>query len=53
MLAGEERAPVGKVVDDYLQHGGAVDSRPVIFYLSSTVFLLFATVKALESRSWK
>ena len=32
---------------------GAVDSRPVIFYLSSTVFLLFATVKALESRSWK
>lgn len=32
---------------------GAIDSRPIILYLSCTVFMLFATVKALESRKWK
>jgi ABC-2 type transport system permease protein len=32
---------------------GAVDSRPVVFYLTSTALALFATVKVLESRKWK
>lgn len=32
---------------------GAVDSRPVVLYLSLTVFMLFLTVKVVESRNWK
>ncbi len=32
---------------------GAIDTRPIVFYLSSTVLLLFATVKVVESRKWK
>lgn len=32
---------------------GAIDTRPVIFYLTGTAFMLFATVKAVEARSWK
>lgn len=32
---------------------GVVDSRPVVLYLSITIFLLFATVKVVESRRWK
>jgi len=32
---------------------GVVDTRPVVFYLSFTVFFLFLTVKVVESRRWK
>ncbi|MBU0678823.1 MAG: ABC transporter permease [Verrucomicrobia bacterium] len=32
---------------------GVVDSRPVVFYLSSIAFVLYATVKALEFRRWR
>lgn len=32
---------------------GVVDSRPVVLYLSGILFMLFGTVKALESRKWR
>jgi ABC-2 type transport system permease protein len=32
---------------------GAIDSRPIVFYLTSIVFMIFATVKVIESRKWK
>ncbi len=32
---------------------GAIDTRPLIFYLSLTAWTLFATVKVIESRKWK
>jgi ABC-2 type transport system permease protein len=32
---------------------GTVDTRYVMFYLSGTVFFLFLTLKAVESRRWK
>ena len=32
---------------------GFVDTRPVVFYLSLTVFFLFLTLKVVESRRWK
>ncbi len=32
---------------------GVVDSRAIIFYLSGTALMLFATIKILESRKWK
>jgi len=32
---------------------GVVDTRPVVFYLSLTVFFLFLTLRAVESRRWK
>jgi ABC-2 type transport system permease protein len=31
---------------------GLVDSRPIVFYLSGTALVLFATVKVIESRRW-
>lgn len=48
---------VGAAVSSY-QHmldfsRGAVDSRPVVFYLSGTALLLYATVKVVEARNWK
>jgi ABC-2 type transport system permease protein len=32
---------------------GVVDTRAVIFYLSLTLFFLFLTLRAVESRRWK
>jgi len=32
---------------------GVVDTRPLVFYLSFTVFFLFITQKVIESRRWK
>ncbi len=32
---------------------GSVDTRPVVFYVSSSALLLFATVKLVEARKWK
>jgi ABC-2 type transport system permease protein len=32
---------------------GIVDTRPVILYLSTTVFFLFLSWKTVESRRWK
>ena len=32
---------------------GAIDTRPIVFYLSGAAFMLFATVKVVESRKWK
>ncbi len=32
---------------------GAVDTRPVVLYVTATAFLLFATVKILEMKKWK
>lgn len=31
---------------------GVVDTRPLVFYLTITLLMLFATVKVLESRKW-
>ncbi|NLF39983.1 ABC transporter permease subunit [bacterium] len=32
---------------------GVVDSRPVVYFISVTLFLLFCTVHSLESRKWR
>lgn len=32
---------------------GAIDSRPVVYYLTGTALMLFATVKIVEARNWK
>ena len=32
---------------------GAVDSRPVVYYLSGAALMLFGTVKLVEARKWK
>ena len=32
---------------------GVVDTRPLVFYLSSTAFFLFLTLKVVESRRWR
>lgn len=32
---------------------GVVDTRPIVFCLTCTLFMLFATVKVVESRRWK
>lgn len=32
---------------------GSIDSRPVVYYLSGTALMLFATVKIVEARNWK
>ncbi len=32
---------------------GQIDSRPIVFYLTGTLLMLFATVKVVESRHWK
>jgi len=32
---------------------GALDSRAIVFHLSGAAFMLFATVKVVESRKWK
>ncbi|MDA0837371.1 MAG: ABC transporter permease subunit [Planctomycetota bacterium] len=38
-------------VDDFVK--GIVDSRNVVYFLSTTVFFLFMTVRSLESRKWR
>jgi len=32
---------------------GAIDTRPVVLYLSGTALMLYATVKVVEARNWK
>jgi len=32
---------------------GIVDTRPVVLYLSLTVYFLFLTLKVVESRRWR
>lgn len=32
---------------------GVIDSRPVVFYLSVSAWVLFATIRVVESRRWK
>jgi ABC-2 type transport system permease protein len=32
---------------------GVVDTRPLVFYVSSTAFFIFLTLKLVESRRWK
>lgn len=32
---------------------GSIDSRPIVLYMSSTLFLLFTAVKVLETRRWR
>lgn len=32
---------------------GVIDTRPIVFYLSTTTFFLFLTLKVVESRRWK
>ncbi len=32
---------------------GVVDTRPLVFYLTLTLLMLFATVKVVESRKWR
>lgn len=38
-------------VEDFAR--GSIDARPLVLYASCTVFLLFAAVRALESRRWR
>jgi ABC-2 type transport system permease protein len=38
-------------VEDFVR--GVVDTRPLVFCLTSTAFLLFLTLRVLESRRWK
>jgi ABC-2 type transport system permease protein len=38
-------------VDDFSR--GSIDTRPVVLYLSGTLFMLFAAVRLLESRRWR
>lgn len=32
---------------------GQIDTRPIVFYLTGTLLMLFTTVKVVESRHWK
>ena len=32
---------------------GILDTRPILYFLSTTVFLLFCTVKSVESHKWR
>jgi ABC-2 type transport system permease protein len=32
---------------------GVIDTRPVVMYLSLTLFFVFMTYKVVESRRWK
>lgn len=43
-------SPIGHMRDFA---AGVIDTRPIVFYLSGAVLMLFATVKALESRYWR
>jgi len=38
-------------VEDFAR--GAVDTRPIVLYVSMTAFVLFAAVRVLESRRWR
>ena len=38
-------------IRDFAQ--GIVDTRPIVLYLSLTVFFVFATIKVIEARQWK
>jgi len=38
-------------IEDFAR--GSVDTRPIVLYVSCTVFVLFAAVRLLESRRWK
>lgn len=38
-------------VDDFSR--GSIDTRPLVLYLSGTVFMIFTAVRVLESRRWK
>jgi ABC-2 type transport system permease protein len=38
-------------MEDFVR--GVVDTRPVVFHLSLTAWLVFLTVKVIESRRWK
>jgi ABC-2 type transport system permease protein len=40
-----------KQMDDFTR--GVMDTRPVIFYASLTLFFLFLTLRVVESRRWK
>jgi gliding motility-associated transport system permease protein len=50
---GQIMAHLGLIdqMDDFA--GGVVDTRPLVLYLSLTVFFLFLTMKVVESRRWK
>jgi ABC-2 type transport system permease protein len=32
---------------------GVIDTRPVVLYISLTLFFLFLTLRIIESRRWK
>ena len=42
---------VERVVEDCFARG-VLDTRPVVFYLSGTAFMLFTTIRLLEARTW-
>ncbi|MBI4565315.1 MAG: ABC transporter permease subunit [Planctomycetes bacterium] len=46
-----ERIDPFKYLEDFLR--GIIDTRPVIYLLSVTVFFIFLTVRVLESRRWR
>jgi ABC-2 type transport system permease protein len=49
----ELSAPFSPVLHMLEFSRGLMDSRPVVLYLSSTVFMLSATTRVLESRRWR
>ena len=60
-MVAENTAFLPRVVVDYLSvknhiltfSRGLVDSRPIVLYVSTTVFLLFASIRVLEIRRWR
>ena len=54
-VPGCARAGEYLMVTDYLHDAarGVLDTRPVVLFTTGTAFLLFASVRVLESRRWK
>ena len=48
--AGEYVSSVGYMLEF---SRGIIDTRPIVFHLTGTAFMLFAAVKVVESRKWK
>ncbi|MBN1269999.1 MAG: ABC transporter permease [Kiritimatiellae bacterium] len=47
---GEQVSSVGYMLEF---SRGIVDTRPIVFHLTGTVFMLFAAIRVVEARKWK
>jgi ABC-2 type transport system permease protein len=45
--------PLSPVLHLFEFSRGVLDTRPIVLYISSTIFLLVATVRVIESRRWR